>query len=86
MFGNSQADQPSGMSTCREICFYYPHDASAGIVMTPRTRGIEPPKPTTDKPAPRPVDDDEEEDGDIATPKRDRDDEAEAFERRDRNS
>jgi hypothetical protein len=55
--------------------------------MNPR-KGREPPKTTTDKTttdktAPRPVDDDEE-DGDIATPKRDRDDEAEMFERRDR--
>jgi hypothetical protein len=49
--------------------------------MNPRT-GREPPKNTTDKTAPAPVDDDEE-DGDIATPKRDRDDEAEAFEKRD---
>lgn len=41
------------------------------------------PKTESDKPATpkKPVDDDEE-DGDIATPKRDRDDEADAFERR----
>ncbi len=55
--------------------------------MNPR-KGREPPKTTTDKTmidktAPRPADQDEE-DGDIATPKRDRDDEAEMFERRDR--
>jgi hypothetical protein len=49
--------------------------------MNPRT-GHEPPKKTTDKTAPTPVDDDED-DGDIATPKRDRDYEAEAFEKRD---
>ncbi len=49
--------------------------------MNPRT-GREPPKHTTDKTTPAAVDDDEE-DGDIATPKRDRDDEADMFERRD---
>ena len=50
--------------------------------MTPRT-GQGEPKTESDKPAPprKPVDDDED-DGDIATPKRDRDDEAEAFEQR----
>ncbi len=45
--------------------------------------GREPPKTTTDKSAPAP-DIDDEDDGDIATPKRDRDYEAEAFERRDK--
>ncbi|WP_398477789.1 hypothetical protein [Tardiphaga sp.] len=49
--------------------------------MTPRS-GREP-KDTSDKPTPRPPVDDDEEDGDIASPKRDRDDEAEMFEKRD---
>jgi hypothetical protein len=43
--------------------------------MTPRAGRDQPPKDTSDKPAPRPPVDDDEEDGDIATPKRDRDDE-----------
>ena len=51
-------------------------------MMTPRTGRGEPPKDTSDKPAPKPDVEDDEEDGDIATPKRDRDDEAEAFDRR----
>jgi hypothetical protein len=53
--------------------------------MTPGIRPDGPPNRTPDEPPPRPVDDDEE-DGDIATPKRDRDDEAEVPEPPDRGS
>jgi hypothetical protein len=54
-------------------------------LMTPGIRPDGPPNRTPDEPPPRPVDDDEE-DGDIATPKRDRDDEAEIPESRDPGS
>lgn len=52
--------------------------------MNPGT-GREPPTNTNDKPVPAPAVDDgeDEDDGDIATPKHDRDYEAEAFEKRD---
>lgn len=46
--------------------------------MTPRTGRGETPKDTADKPTPTPPVDDDEDDGDIATPKRDRDDETDA--------
>jgi hypothetical protein len=74
-------DDKSGLPHRREICFNHPYDANAGNAMTPRS-GREP-KDTSDKPTPRPPVDDDEEDGDIASPKRDRDDEAEMFEKRD---
>jgi hypothetical protein len=53
--------------------------------MSGRICGPRKDKPVKDdghKPAPPPTPDDDEDDGDIATPKRDRDDEAEAFDRR----
>ena len=51
--------------------------------MTPRTSRGEPPKDSSDKTTPTPPVEDEEDDGDIATPKRERDYEAEAFKQHD---